>query len=71
MFVQRIRTLAIFLHKKFCASNHTDACGWYYEAHPENESMRDGETWEEGDHKRWYDKAVEVHEKHTNIFWSL
>jgi hypothetical protein len=57
-----IKRLAIYLHAKFCTSNHTDGCGWYYEADDE-EKLNSSDGWTQGDHKRWHDKAVGVYEE--------
>ena len=37
--------LAEYLHYKFCFSNHTDACSWFYENDRES-------PWEESTHKK-------------------
>lgn len=49
--------LAIELHDRFCRSNHTDACGWYYE-------MSDGmDKWDGSTHVRYLNQAENlIHE---------
>lgn len=57
------KRFAVKLHDSFCGSNHTDACGWYYEvkqipimggyAYDEPNA-----EWNQYAHKRWLEKAI-------------
>lgn len=46
------KQLAILLHSKLCKSNHTDACGFYYE-----ENGLDAD-WSRFTHNRYHMKAI-------------
>lgn len=48
--------LAIFLHSKFCCSDHAEQCGWFYEK--ENDPRIWSSTY--SSHARWLEKAKEV-----------
>lgn len=55
------KDLACKLHSTMCRSNHTDACGWYYEM------KNDLHDWTGHAHKRYLDrsvKAIEVASRH-------
>lgn len=52
------KTIAEQLHDIICHSNHTDACGWYY----------DNGSWNEYSRKRYIDlakKLLAFHQKET------
>lgn len=46
--------LAITLHDKLCAWNHTDGCAWMYQI---NKGVHD---WNAHEHQHWLNKAVVI-----------
>lgn len=51
------KKLAIELHKLFCRHNHTDGCGWYYDADEYGIPKNWGKNSAAG---RWLNKASSV-----------
>jgi len=43
------KKLAVYLHEKFCAANHTDGCGWFYE--------KGNDIWNGHMHSYWLKEA--------------
>ena len=50
------QNLAALLHETFCPHNHTDGCGWYYDALTEPATW----TYEYGPERRYLEKAEAV-----------
>lgn len=46
---------AIYLHDKFCKSNHTDMCSWYYEFNNQIEH-----EWNRYAHKKYLEIAIKL-----------